>query len=208
MDAVVMDETIQILLARGPETRAYLDDLAGLRVRVFREWPYLYDGDPAYERDYLATYTNCPDAVIVLALAGDRVVGASTALPLAHETAEVRAPFEAAGLPVHTFFYFGESVLLPEFRGRGVGGKFMDERVAEARRTGHTRATFCAVERDEGDPRRPPGYTPLFAFWRARGFERHPELATIFHWKEIGEPAASPKPMAFWVKCLSESDHG
>lgn len=203
-----MNDEIQIRLARGPEVLAHLDDLAELRVRVFREWPYLYEGDPAYERGYLSTYANCPDAIVVLALAREQVVGAATALPLIHETAEVRAPFEAAGLPVDTYFYFGESVLIPEFRGRGIGGKFMDERVNEARRTGHSWAAFCAVERAEGDPRRPPDYSPLFPFWRARGFERHPELATTFHWKEPGETTPGPKSMVFWVKNLSVEAHG
>ena len=31
----------------------YLEDVAHLRIAVFREFPYLYDGDPGYEARYL-----------------------------------------------------------------------------------------------------------------------------------------------------------
>ena len=35
----------------GDAVAGALDDLARLRIAVFRDWPYLYDGDVAYERD-------------------------------------------------------------------------------------------------------------------------------------------------------------
>ena len=199
-----MNEPIEITVARGGEVLARLDALADLRVRVFREWPYLYEGETGYESGYLSTYANCPDAIVVIASTGGRVIGASTALPLKEEPESVRAPFEIAGLPVGEYFYFGESVLLPEFRGRGIGGRFMEERVNEAKRTGHRWATFCAVERDPADPRRPAGFADLHPFWESRGFQKRPELATEFHWKEIGETESTAKPMTFWVKCLAE----
>jgi hypothetical protein len=31
-----------------------------LRIRVFRDHPYLYNGDPAYERTYLEAYIQSP----------------------------------------------------------------------------------------------------------------------------------------------------
>ena len=198
-----MNEPIEITVARGDEVLARMDALAELRVRVFREWPYLYDGDAAYEHDYLSTYAKCPDAIVVVASSAGRVIGASTAVPLKEEPESVRAPFEKAGLPVESYFYFGESVLLPEFRGRGIGGRFMEERLREAGRTGHHWATFCAVERDPADPRRPRDFADLHPFWTSRGFERRPDIATEFHWKEIGQTESTAKPMVFWVKSLT-----
>jgi predicted GNAT superfamily acetyltransferase len=56
-------------------------DLARLRVTVFRDWPYLYDGDAAYERGYLARYAR-GDSIVVAAFDGDRMVGAATGMPL------------------------------------------------------------------------------------------------------------------------------
>ena len=67
----------------GPALQAALPDLAALRTRVFRDWPYLYEGSEAYERRYIATYAASVDSVIVGAFDGGRLVGAATALPLA-----------------------------------------------------------------------------------------------------------------------------
>src|SRR5690606_23892669 len=62
----------------GDRARRHLADVAALRIRVFADWPYLYAGDLDYEQDYLAAYAASPRAVFVLALDGERVVGAST----------------------------------------------------------------------------------------------------------------------------------
>ena len=69
-----------------------------------------------------------PLAVVVAARDGDAFVGAATALPMAETTAEERAPFEAAGWAVDRICYFGESVLLPRYRGQGAGVRFFAER--------------------------------------------------------------------------------
>ena len=42
---------------------AAVPDLARLRIGVFREFPYLYDGSLDYERDYLADYASTEGAI-------------------------------------------------------------------------------------------------------------------------------------------------
>ena len=49
----------------GNALECALDDVARLRIAVFRDWPYLYDGDAAYEREYLQVYSDSPGAIIV-----------------------------------------------------------------------------------------------------------------------------------------------
>ena len=44
-------------LLTGDAVAGALGDLARLRIAVFRDWPYLYDGDEGYEREYLRAYT-------------------------------------------------------------------------------------------------------------------------------------------------------
>lgn len=187
----------------GVDARRYIPELARLRIRVFRDFPYLYDGSEDYERTYLRTYTESPDSVIVIAFDGDDVVGASTALPLAHETQNIVEPFRALGYDAAGVFYFGESVLLREYRGQGAGVAFFDRREAWARQFGRFRfASFCGVVRPADHPRRPKDYVPLDAFWRRRGYRPVPELEAVFHWRDLGESAPSAKRMAFWIKEL------
>jgi GNAT superfamily N-acetyltransferase len=188
----------------GDRARRHLADVAALRIRVFADWPYLYAGDLDYEQDYLAAYAASPRAVFVLALDGERVVGASTGLPLVDEAAAFQAPFLDRGLDPAPVFYFGESVLLPAYRGLGVGHAFFDEREAHARRLGRFRFTaFCAVDRDPDDPRRPPGYRPNDAFWHGRGYARLPGLAVRLAWEEIGRGEIE-HALTFWSRDWKE----
>lgn len=181
---------------------ASLEAVARLRIAVFRDWPYLYDGNLAYETRYLATYTRSQRSVFVLARDGDAIVGASTGLPLADEEPVFRAPFEAHGPAVDDVFYCGESVLLPAWRGRGIGHAFFDAREAHARALGLGWTAFAAVDRDPSDPRRPEGHRGHEAFWSARGYVRRPGLTMRLAWKEHGDAVETDKPLTFWLRPL------
>jgi len=186
----------------GPALHPLLPALAGLRIAVFAEWPYLYEGDAAYEQSYLRAYADAPGAAVVVCRDGDRVVGAATCEPMTQGHAPVGAAFRAAGLDPARFCYFGESVLLAPYRGQGAGVRFFTEREAHARRLGLPEAAFCAVIRAPDDPRRPPGHVPLDAFWRKRGYAPRPDITVTFDWKEIGQQAASPHVLSFWTRAL------
>jgi GNAT superfamily N-acetyltransferase len=185
----------------GRDLIADLPALARLRIQVFREYPYLYHGSPEYEERYLRTYVDAPDGMMVLVRDGDQVVGASSALPLEAETPNVVEPFRALGYDIERIFYYGESVLLPEYRGLRIGRRFFEEREAHALGLGRfDLACFCAVERPDDHPRRPADYRPLDGLWMQQGFVKHPQLRTTFSWRDLDEPTETPKPMVFWLK--------
>ncbi|MCZ8324209.1 MAG: GNAT family N-acetyltransferase [Sphingomonadaceae bacterium] len=186
----------------GAALQAALPDLARLRIAVFAAWPYLYAGSEEYEKDYLAEFTACPDAVLVAAFDGERIVGAATASPLIAQEDYISAPFVAAGIDPAGVFYFGESVLLPEYRGQGIGHAFFDHREAAARAWGARQASFCAVVRPADHPARPADYVPLDAFWGKRGYAPVPGLVGSFAWADHGETEDSAKPMQYWMRQL------
>lgn len=194
---------VSIQRLSGDDLNACLRELARLRIRVFRDYPYLYEGGTDYEEKYLQTYADAPDSVMVLAKEGEAVVGASSGLPLVAETPNVIQPFTARGYDPARIFYYGESVLLPEYRGLGLGKRFFAEREAHVRELGRFDIVcFCAVERPVDHPRRPVNYRPLDDLWNRQGFVRHPELRTTFSWRDLEETTESPKPMVFWLKRL------
>ncbi|UTW06866.1 GNAT family N-acetyltransferase [Pseudomonas benzenivorans] len=192
---------MDIRLLQGPAIEPYIPDLARLRIEVFREFPYLYDGSLDYETEYLTTYARSADSLVVLVLDHEHVVGASTGLPLADETEAFQRPFIEQGWDPERVFYFGESLLLPQYRGQGLGVGFFAKREGFARRLGRFDwCAFCAVERPREHPRRPDDYQPLNDFWKRRGYQHHPELRTEFLWQDLDESAESPKPLSFWLK--------
>ncbi len=198
-----MQKNWQILHLSGAAIAPYLADLAHLRITVFREFPYLYDGSLEYEARYLQTYVNSPDSIAVLVLDGEQIVGASTGLPMAHEEAEFQQPFLQHGYDPQTLFYCAESVLLPSYRGQGVYKAFFSGREQHARQLGgFTHTTFCGVQRPINHALRPADYVPLDTIWQKFGYEPHPELMTNYTWKDIDQTVESPKPMQFWLKTL------
>lgn len=188
----------------GTAARPHIPALARLRIEVFRDFPYLYAGTTAYEETYLRKYVDSPDSVVAIAFDRDAVIGASTGLPLAHETENVTAPFRTAGHDIARIFYFGESVLKRRYRGLGLGVTFFEVREAWARGLGRfDRCCFCAVVRPPDHPRRPKDYVPLDAFWEKRGYRRVEGLECVMSWRDLDERAESPKTMQFWMKDLA-----
>lgn len=191
----------------GPSLAEALPELARLRITVFREWPYLYDGNLAYEEDYLARFAKAENAVIVAARDGAAIVGVATASPLAEHTEAFVPLFRSHGFDPGAVFYCGESVLLPNYRGRGIGHLFFEHREAHADRlnaegAAFTHAAFCGVVRAADDPRKPDGYVPLDGFWRKRGYVPVDGLVGGYDWREIGADHETRKSMQFWMKEL------
>lgn len=188
-----------------PETGLadYIEDIAHLRIEVFRDWPYLYDGDLDYERQYMREFTKAPGAVAVIAFDGDRVVGAATGMPLSQAQAAFRKPFTDAGMDIARLFYCAESVLKPAYRGNGLYRAFFDGREGHARAQGGFDATvFCGVERPADHPLKPKGAGDLAPVWRHFGYEHRPALFCRLGWKDVDQDDETEKTLSFWYKHL------
>lgn len=195
--------TLSVKAMTGDEITPYLDDLAQLRMTVFREWPYLYDGSVAYEKEYLAKFSAAKGAVCVVARDGDTVVGAATAAPMIEHAEEFGAPFRAAGYNLEDIFYCSESVLLTSHRGRGLGHAFFDEREAHGRKLGgFTHSTFCRVVRPDDHPLKPATYRALDGFWSKRGYQPVDGLVATYPWKDVDQADETEHQMQFWMKPL------
>lgn len=189
----------------GAGIAAVVDDLARLRIEVFREFPYLYDGDEDYERKYLQTYVRSPRSLAVLVYHDIELIGASTGLPMQDETAEFQKPFVEHGYDVSTVFYCGESVLRRDYRGRGIYKHLFQAREQHAAGLpGIALCTFCGVRRPADHPLRPSDYVPLNAVWQRFGYTEQAHLETSYVWKDVDQAEPSAKTMRFWTKALQK----
>ncbi len=187
----------------GDDLERALPVLAALRIEVFRAFPYLYAGSEAYEQGYLRDFAAAKDSFIIAAeTEAGEIVGCATGSAITGHHAEFSGPLVEAGFPLSSTFYFGESVLLPAHRGKGLGHAFFDAREAHARARGYKRACFCAVERPDDHPEQPEDYSPLYAFWTKRGYRKLEGLVTEFAWPvEPGGPNLV-HPMGYWIREL------
>lgn len=198
-----MAESLTFVTRTGPETAGLFDHLAGLRIAVFYDFPYLYEGDMDYEKEYLKVYSQSSRSFVHAVYDGNRMIGATTCIPLSDETEEVKSPFIDAGLDPGHYFYFGESILLAPYRGRGLGHLFFDERERHAQSFGdYSYACFCSVERPDDHPLLPEGYRPNDKFWKHRGYVPFDGLSSQFEWQDRGEEKPTLKKMNYWIKAL------
>lgn len=188
----------------GAEAHAALPDIARLRISVFRDWPYLYDGDPAYEAEYLAPFAASPNSVLAAAYDDGVLVGAATGAPMEAHQAEFAAPLQSMSLDAKDVFYCAESVLLPKYRGHGLGHRFFDIREAQARALGRQWSVFCSVIRPADHPLRPADYRALDPFWRGRGYAPINGITASFPWKDLGETEETPKALQVWMRDLRQ----
>ena len=189
-------------LLTGSTIADAVDDLATLRLEIFPEYPYLYQGKREDELTYLSSYAEAPDACVILACDGLTVIGAATGMPLIHEDAQIRDAFAGATFPLTEVYYVGELLFRPDYRNSGLGKKLLDRFEIHIRTLGRYRTLTCAtVERPDDHPLRPRDYTPITRFLARTGFARLPGVTTHFVWRET-DGVKRDHPMQFWSKEL------
>jgi hypothetical protein len=104
-------EPVQIEVCRGSEIQPYVERVAELRLIVFRDYPYLYEGDIAEERDYLKMYSVSSHSFVVIAKDRDQVIGMATAIPLNETSTDYWKIFSDKKIPIDVIFYVGERVV-------------------------------------------------------------------------------------------------
>lgn len=187
----------------GIELAPWIEELALLRMTVFREFPYLYEGSLDYEKDYLSVYLNSKNSLVILVFHEEKLVGASTCIPLQEEVEEFQDPFLKKSLDINSVFYFGESIVLKEFRGNKLGHKFFKMREGYAKkilRDALNYTVFCAVDRPDNHPLKPDGFQPLDSFWNKLGYQKQESMRALFPWKDIDQKEETKKNMSFWIK--------
>lgn len=188
---------------KGKEIAAIIQDLADLRIQVFQDYPYLYEGSLEFE--YLNKYVESDFSFLFTIWENEKLIGATSCIALKDEAAEVKEPFEKTNSDVNSIIYFGESILLKDFRNQGFGKLFMQKRIEFAQSFSWCKEVyFCSVERPENHPLKPIGYKDLHEFWLSQGFSPT-DLSSVFVWKDINESQESEKKMNYWKKGIQLS---
>jgi hypothetical protein len=178
------------------ELKAAVHDVARLRMEVFKEHPYLYDGSLEYEMEYLGPFAASQSSMLVIAKLGDKIIGCITGTPLCEAGSDCQMPFTKAGTSTDSIFYLGEIVLLKEFRVQGIGAKMyvlFEKYVRDQKK--FDQIAMCEVVREEKHD-----YFKLDTFWSKRQFVKYPKLTTQFAWKELGKEEKIFHTMVYWIK--------
>ena len=192
-------DQLQHKRALGKDIAELIPALGELRIRVFHDFPYLYEGSQEYEENYLQVYTKNPLSIAYVVFDGEKAVGATTGMPLSAESPEIQQPFLDRGLNIDKIFYFGESILLNEYRSRGIGHLFFDVREKHSLENGFKTTTFCSVVRPEDHPLRPLDYRPNDVFWTKRSYTKQ-DYSCRMMWLDRNQSHETEKELQFWTK--------
>lgn len=186
----------------GAAVEGALEALSSLRISIFREYPYLYDGQLEDELKYLRIYAEAADVFVITASDAGALVGAASGIPLCQEPKEMTDPFGGTSYPLDEIFYIGEVLFLPPYRNSGLGLRLLERIEEHVRTCGKYRYLTCAtVVRPDNHPLRPENYVPIDRFLDRTGFTKLHGVATSFAWREI-DGLQREHPMQFWVKEL------
>ena len=200
MGTDTMDISEQLL--QGSQIQEYLEQIARLRLTVFREYPYLYDGKLKDELEYLKHYANHVEATVIIASCGNEVVGAVTAIPLQYESEELSSPFAATQYPVERIIYIGEMLFYAGYRNKGLGSRLLSSIEQHfVTQKNYEYLTSATVMRADDDPYCPDGYVPIDRFLQRNQFAQLPGVTTHFTWKEV-DGIPRDHEMQFWIKAL------
>ena len=92
-------------ILRQEEFNAGIDELAFLRINVFREYPYFYDGNLEYDKNYLCQYLSTKNSILVIARDKERIIGAISGIPLNKTFSDCRNVFVEQMLQAFIFFF-------------------------------------------------------------------------------------------------------
>jgi len=189
-------------IIRGQEIENHIDQLGRFRIEIFREYPYLYDGDLDYERAYLNRYSR--DTESFLLVIHDRLgfVGICTGMPLSGEDPDFRNAF--VGESINEIYYIGEVMLRKDARGKKMGSKLFSTALSLIDSKKYKRVSLCTVDRGSNHPQCPESYCSPDYLWKKYGFEKSAHLVAFLSWKDIGQTTETKKTMNIWFKELSD----
>lgn len=194
-------EAVQVKTFEGPAITQHLDEIARLNNQIYREYPYLYNGEDAEYSSYLKSYAQTENSLVCIAYDHGKAVGLAAAMPLAKSRDFYSTPFSENGYNVQQIFYLGEFGLAPQFQGHGITDAMYQKIQDFAKAKGYETVSLWELN-NPSPTQKPAGYIPREDFWKKLGFIQHPELNFTISWTNINETEESPHKAIYWLKKL------
>lgn len=184
---------------QGIEITPHNPEIISLVNKVFYEYPYLYRGDSEGYNEALRGYAQSTNSYVVFAWDGDKVVGLATGIPLTDSWDKHAVPLRQKGIDVSKAYYLGELVVLPEYRGQGIGYRMGETIEQFARSHGYTLLALMSIDEALMEAPPPQGYISSACTFRKLGYTKHPEIYLDSTWINVGGTAPLSHRMVYWT---------
>lgn len=178
--------------------------MAKVRVEVFKGYPFLAEISVEEEIAYLRKFVQDKDSIAVLVFDEAKIVGVSIGAPFENQEEAFLKLFRSKNLKPSNYFYFGQSVVLEAYRGRGLNHHFFDIREKHVKHLKRFKSIcFTSIVRPSTHPLAPSDYSSLANFWEKNGYVKQSDIICYKSWKDREETKQSPKQLMFWIKNLA-----
>ena len=114
-----MIEKCKLEVFHDHEIAPYVKEIVQFVNKIYRNYPYFYNGDDAGYEAYLESFPNLGDVTVCLAFEGEEVVGIAVGLPMPKRHVYQETLLEH-GYDLKELFYLGEFGLKPEYQGQDI----------------------------------------------------------------------------------------
>lgn len=198
---VTLSLLLQIFLA--PQLDFLIDTIGQLRLETYKDYPYFYYGTLELEREYLQLYNESKDGMVAQAEIDGKLAGVLTGKPLcAFEQAAQF--FEDAGYDPKEYYYFGEIIVIPQFRRLGIARKLFAMLEQKIRELGYKKVCFMIIDEQEIDSLKPENYEDPTLLSMHLGYSKM-NIVMSHDWPTIqkdGTVKNNTHDMVFWEKQL------
>ena len=193
---------IRIETYRASEIQPHIKDIVNICNHIYREYPYLYNGEHAGYQSYLESYSQRDHSIICCAYDGSKVIGFAAGIPMVETKDLYKETLLENGYRLENLFYLGEFGLEPQYRWQGIEEALYDKIESHARRKGFE--TICLWELDDSahTQYRPQEYIPKDELLNKLGFVSKPYLNFQIFWTNIDELQESAHLAVYWTKTL------
>lgn len=185
----------------GSEARKYFQQIASMRINMFKGYPYFYEGSFDCEKEYLESYFNSTHSKVLLVLKDEQIVGFSTSIPL-KEMEVVRSAFSKKQIDTSQYLYIGETLIEEPFRTPELLRKISEFHEAQAKNTGYSRLVCMVVKRDHSHPLRPANYRALEPV-QDLGYKLLEEIEVKQKWERTDTHQREENCLDIWTKPIS-----
>ena len=197
----------KIKILQGTQLTLLDTFIAKQRLAVFKEYPYLYRGTFSEEYAYLGWFLKLPHTAVAVAYRQDEPVGFLTGTSFTDFDEHFEGTidlFKKAGFDHTLYYYFGEVIILPEYRGLGLSKQLFAAMENYVRtKTSFSKACFVCEEHEQ-HPLKPKDYKELSVLWLRFGYKKT-DLPVYFNWPTIqqnGQTKEQEHVMNYWIKNL------
>lgn len=158
----------------GKKIEPHIQIVAQMRIKEFANYPYLYDGNMDYEKEYLTYYTKNEHSMLILVKEKNKVIACATSTPLSvfiDFFGDSRNSFERASKNIDQFYYYGEIIILPQYRNLGLGNQIYNKRLEYAKSLAYKNVAIITVVRPSDHKLKPNNYIETYGLFEKQGFK-------------------------------------